>query len=149
MFVPFFITMILTVKRESESNEWTQGKAYIDDVYECYTLEDQTQIKKVMHETRIPAGAYKVKLREFGGHHEKYKLKFPDFHKGMLWLQEVPGFKDILIHIGNTDDDSSGCILVGKGYLNGKITESTKAYISLYKKVVKAASEGNLVVIVK
>lgn len=141
--------MIITVKRESESTEWTQGKLYIDDVYECYTLEDQAQAKKIMHETRIPAGAYKVKLREFGGHHDKYKVKFPDFHKGMLWLQDVPGFHDILIHIGNTDDDSSGCILVGKGYLNGKITESTKAYISLYKKVVKAASEGNLTVIVK
>lgn len=141
--------MIITVKRESESTEWTQGKLYIDDVYECYTLEDQAQPVKIKHETRIPAGAYKVTLREFGGHHEKYKVKFPDFHKGMLWLQNVPGFHDILIHIGNTDDDSSGCILVGKGYLNGKITESTKAYISLYKKVVKAASEGNLTVIVK
>ena len=141
--------MIITVKRESESTEWTQGKLYIDDVYECYTLEDQYQAKKVMGETRIPAGAYKVKLREFGGHHDKYKVKFPDFHKGMLQIMDVPGFHDILIHIGNTDADTKGCILVGKGYLNGKITESTKAYIDFYKKVVKAASEGKLTVIVK
>lgn len=142
--------MILTLNRQVEvSPEWTWGKLYVDNTYECYTLEDQAQVKKVMHETRIPSGTYKIKLREFGGHHDKYKVKFPDFHKGMLWLQDVPGFHDILIHIGNTDDDSSGCILVGAGYSNGKLTESTKAYIALYKKVVKAASEGNLSIVVK
>lgn len=141
--------MNLLASRETESSEWTQGKLYIDDVYECFTLEDQKQVKKVMHETRIPAGTYKIKLREFGGHHDKYKVKFPDFHKGMLWLQDVPGFHDILIHIGNTDDDSSGCILVGTTFSNGKIADSTKAYIKMYKKVVKAATEGKLTITVK
>ena len=141
--------MKLLVKRETESSEWTQGKLYVDNVYECFTLEDQKQAVKIMHETRIPAGTYKVKLREFGGHHEKYKVKFPDFHKGMLWLQDVPGFRDILIHIGNTDDDSSGCLLVGMAFANGKVTSSTIAYTNLYKKVVEAALEGNLTITVR
>ena len=141
--------MNLLVKRETESSEWTQGKLYVDNVYECFTLEDQKQVVKVMHETRIPGGTYKVKLREFGGHHEKYKVKFPDFHKGMLWLQDVPGFHDILIHIGNTDDDSSGCLLVGMTFTNGKVTSSTIAYTNLYKKVVKAALEGNLTITIR
>lgn len=128
--------MELLLQRKEESTEWTHGKLYLNNVYECDTLEDQSQEKKVMHETRIPTGRYKIILRTFGGHHEKYK-KY-SFHKGMLWLQNVPGFKDILIHIGNTDDDSSGCILVGRRFADGVLQESTVAYSALYPKVLKA-----------
>lgn len=139
--------MELLLKRQTESKEWTQGKLSLDGVPECFTLEDQSQVKKVMNETRIPAGRYQILLRTFGGHHEQYAIKFPLFHKGMLWLQNVPGFHDILIHIGNTDDDSSGCIVVGKGYQDGKLSFSTVAYISLYKKVIQALNNKELVFI--
>lgn len=141
--------MEILVKRQTESSEWTQGQLFLDGILECFTNEDQAQPQKVMHETRIPAGRYKVILRTFGGHHEKYKVKFPEFHKGMLQIVDVPGFRDILFHIGNTDDDSSGCILVGKSFTGGKLVHSTLAYIDFYKKVVKAASEGRLWVTVK
>lgn len=134
--------MQLILKRETESDEWTQGKLYVEGEFICWTLEDQSQEKKVMHETRIPTGTYEIKLRTFGGHHEKYSVKFPTFHKGMLWLQDVPEFKDILIHIGNTDDDSSGCILVGSDFKDGRLISSTVAYEKLYKKVIKAFDAG-------
>ena len=39
----------------------------------CYTVEDEKRDKKVMHETRIPAGTYKLELRTVGGFHERYK----------------------------------------------------------------------------
>lgn len=141
--------MILTLQRETESDEWTQGKLFIDGEFECFTLEDQSQDKKVMHETRIPAGTFKVLLRTVGSHHSRYSKKFPVMHKGMLHLQQVPGFQYILIHIGNTDDDSSGCILVGKFFKSGKLISSTLAYLSLYKKVVDAAAEDNLWITIK
>lgn len=130
--------MELLVKRKSESKEWTKGELFIDRVFECYTLEDQRQDQKVMHETRIPSGRYEIKLRTEGGHHERYKRKFPTEHKGMFWLQDVPGFKWILIHIGNDDDDTSGCILVGRGFKGDKLYDSTIAYKALYQKVIKA-----------
>lgn len=140
--------MKLLLQRERESNEWTQGKLFIDGVFECFTLEDQKQPKKVMHETRIPPGIYDIKLRKVGGHHARYQKRFLD-HRGMLHLQDVPGFQWILIHIGNSDDDTSGCILVGEVFVNGRLQNSTTAYLAMYKKVWKAAEEGNLSIEIK
>jgi hypothetical protein len=139
--------MELLVKRKSESDEWTIGELYIDGKFECYTLEDQHQDKKVMHETRIGAGRHEIKLRTEGTHHEKYTKRFPGFHKGMLWLQDVENFQWILIHIGNTDSDTSGCILVGQSYVDGILYGSTAAYAILYKKVIKAFDKGERVFI--
>lgn len=140
--------MNLKVQRFLKADDFTIGRLSINEVIECYTLEDEKRDKKVMHETRIPAGKYEIKLRTFGGHHERYKVKFP-FHKGMLWLQDVPNFKDILIHIGNTDEDTSGCLLVGKtaDLLKGTIAQSTVAYTQLYQKVEPELTKGNKVFI--
>jgi hypothetical protein len=136
--------MEISVKRYHETKEYTIGRVFIDGQFECYSLEDQKQDVKVMHETRIPEGRYEIKLRTFGGHHIKYKEKFPDFHKGMLWLQNVPQFKDILIHLGNGDDDSSGCVLLGSqvDLKAGRILYSKLAYTKFYKKVVGELTSG-------
>jgi hypothetical protein len=141
--------MKIKVQRFLKSDDFTIGKAFIDESFECYILEDEFRSEKVMHETRIPSGTYEIKLREFGGHHDKYKLKFPEFHKGMLWLQGVPKFKDILIHIGNSDEDTSGCLLTGKtaDLVKGWVGQSTQAYIDLYKKVAPELVKGNKVFI--
>jgi hypothetical protein len=135
--------MNLTVKRYKHDKDFTCGKLFIDGEFECYTLEDEHREVKVKHETRIPEGKYKVELRTFGGHHERYSKKF-DFHKGMLWVKDVPNFTDILIHIGNSDDDTSGCLLVGLDIDNikGLLFNSTGAYTRMYKKVLAAIERG-------
>jgi hypothetical protein len=135
--------MNITVTRYKHEKDFTIGKLFIDGQFECYTLEDEKREVKVMHETRIPEGKYNVVLRTFGGHHEKYEKKFPE-HEGMLWVTNVPGFKDILIHIGNDDDDTSGCLLVGLGpdEAKGKIVNSTVAYLRLYNKVLPVLKAG-------
>ena len=109
----------------------------------CYTLEDEKRDTKVMHETRIPAGTYKLELRTVGGFHEKYKKKY-NFHKGMIWVKDVPGFEYILWHTGNTDEHTSGCLIVGQSQEsnlvkpNGFIGSSVSAYKSIYKSIVDA-----------
>jgi hypothetical protein len=40
-------------------------------------------------------------------------------------LLNVPGFDGILIHRGNTENDSSGCIIVGENKVVGKVINST------------------------
>ena len=103
----------------------------------AYTLEDEHRTLKVSGETRIPAGRYKLGLRLIGSHHGRYRRKFPDIHKGMIEILRVPGFTDILLHIGNTDDDTAGCLLVGNTAeanitAQGRIGSSTSAYLRVY-----------------
>ena len=80
----------------------------------CYTIEDEQRDIKVYGETRIPPGTYKLKLRTVGGFHSRYNSKYGDWHKGMIWVQDVPGFEYILWHTGNTDESTMGCLILGQ-----------------------------------
>jgi len=119
----------------------------------CYTCEDEYREHKVMHETRIPAGRYEIKLRPAGGIHPRYAKKFPDIHKGMLWLQDVPNFTWVYIHVGNTDDHSSGCILLGASPVpdkkdgGGSVANSVDAYEKVYPMMADAIENGDRVYI--
>ena len=103
----------------------------------CFTLEDEKRTVKVFGETRIPSGRYRMKLRKFGGFHERYNMKF-SWHIGMIEIEDVPDFSDILIHIGNTDDDTAGCLLVGETQdVRGFIGRSELAYTRIYPKIAR------------
>jgi hypothetical protein len=142
--------MTLNVKRYYHGQDFTLGLMFVDGKFETYTLEDEVRDKKVWGETRIPDGEYEVKLRTEGRMHEQYAKKFPGEHFGMLHLQNVPGFELILIHIGNTDEDTAGCILVGddpSSLAEAKLGQSTVAYERLYQRVTQAIRENNHVTI--
>lgn len=119
--------------------------------FRCYTLEDEFREVKVPGKTRIPAGRYEIRKRfgsaKFGHLDEKY-----DWHDGMLWLQDVPGFEWIYIHTGNRHEHTEGCILVGDGAESnreedGMVTHSRKAYESLYREISGYLDEGHEVFI--
>ena len=136
------------VRTWSNDNE-TLGIMSVDNTEICFILEDQHQVTKVYGETRIPTGKYLIRLRDYNSSmHEKYRGRFPDFHRGMLEIKGVPDFTNVYIHIGNDDNDTLGCLLTGRKAIikNGKITleNSTDAYKELYKKVVDAAKNNNL-----
>ena len=145
--------MKLQVVRTQFGRDATNGLLFIDGLFECYTLEDQYQEVKVMHETCIPEGTYDVKFRTVGGFHERYKKRYGNSHYGMLHLQDVPGFTYILIHAGNTDEHTSGCLIVGETQQDldvsedGFIGSSGKAYVKLYNKIAKQLLIGNPVTI--
>ena len=135
--------MKLTVVRTQFGTDATNGILLVDGVFENYTLEDQYQAVKVMHETCIPEGTYDIKFRTVGGFHSKYSERYGNAHYGMLHLQDVPNFTYILIHAGNTDEHTSGCLIVGETQQDldisddGFIGHSGKAYLKLYNKVAK------------
>ena len=133
--------------RFSDNGESTLGLIFIEKRFCCFDLEDEFRTTKVMGETRIPAGRYQIKLRTEGRFHERFKKRFPAHHVGMLELQDVPNYKYILIHPGNTDDDTGGCILPGDICENnrvtrGKLQSSTRAYIRLYSEISQAIVDG-------
>ena len=139
--------MHIIVNRIVSDRNATLSEVYIDGVRECRGLEDEYRQHKVAGETRIPAGIYKLGIRNVGGFHNRYKAKFPNFHKGMLEVKDVPGFDYILIHIGNTEHDTAGCLLVGSTSVisdgTPTINSSTVAYEELYEKVIDAALAGD------
>jgi len=106
-----------------------------------------------MAETRVPAGVYSIKLRKEGGFHGRYTKRFGDMHKGMLHVIDVPNFKWILIHTGNTDEHTAGCLLLGDSQennilvSNGFVGKSTQAYKRVYPPIAEALEKGEDVTI--
>lgn len=141
--------MRLIVQRFPSSSDSTGAILYLDGERECFGLEDEERTVKVWGETRIPGGTYVVGVRKEGGFFNRYSARFGEWHKGMLHILDVPGFDYVLIHIGNDDDDTAGCLLVGKGIEeledgNFRLINSTSAYKRLYRKVIGAALDSKL-----
>ena len=158
--------MELEVIRISSGTDSTNGILFetiqqgneIDGIFKqtkflAYTLEDEYRSEKVFGETRIPDGKYKLGLRKVGGYHARYSKRFPHIHIGMLHVLDVPGFEYILIHCGNTDEHTAGCLLVGDSQENNQITKngfigkSTQAYKRIYPRIAEAIDCGEKVTI--
>ena len=143
----------ITVDRRFPRDGYTIGNMYLDGKYFCDTCEDtdrglkQTdslatiKSKKVMHETAIPKGRYRVTLKVQS---PKYSQRSQyNFCKGYLpRLLEVPGYDGVLIHIGNSKKDTSGCILVGKNKMKGMVLNSTETFKALYARLKEADAKG-------
>ena len=115
--------MKLKVIRISSGSDSTNGVLFDitdpeNNKFLSYTLEDEYRNEKKAGETRIPKGEYKIQLRTVGGFHENYKKRFSSIHTGMLHIVDVPGFEYILIHCGNTDEHTAGCLLVGDSQMH-------------------------------
>ena len=146
--------MNLEVLRISSQKDSTSGILF--DVvngkrnFLCYTLEDEQRDVKVWGETRIPAGKYKLSLRKEGGFHSRYQSKYGDMHKGMIHVNDVPGFEYILWHTGNTDENTAGCLLLGNSQTSnlvqkdGFVGSSVNAYKDVYPYVAAAISQSDV-----
>ena len=106
---PFEQTYVVTLKRLVENDNGTFGVLIKDNMILCLTCEDKWRDNQ-KSVSCIPKGEYVVKK------HNGAKFK-------NVWiLENVPNREAILIHEGNTEDSTSGCILCGMspGTLNGK-----------------------------
>ena len=123
--------MKLLLKRIALKDNYTIGKLYIDDKYFCDTLEDAVRDVKIKHQSAIPKGIYKVTLTAS----TRFKRILPRLH-------DVPEFTGVLIHRGNTIDDTSGCILVGENKKKGMVLNSTKYEVELVTILTKSNSKN-------
>ena len=139
------------VLRVSSQKDSTSGLLFEVDngkrTFLCYTIEDEQRDVKVWGETRIPAGTYQLELRTEGGFHNRYKSRYA-FHKGMIWVKDVPGFEYILWHTGNTDENTAGCLILGNSQesnivkKDGFVGYSRDAYAFVYPRVAAAIESG-------
>jgi hypothetical protein len=128
--------MELLLKRDAFDDKCSLGKLYVDGQYQCETLEDVTrppEATKVFGATAIPFGRYLITIErsprfsELAGH----DVFTPRLHN-------VPGYAGVLIHPGNTDKDTEGCILVGRSRGQDSIEESRLAYNALMARLQSA-----------
>lgn len=128
--------MLLEVERKYFTEHSTIGELHIvkDDIkyFQCFVLEDRIRKAgvKVKGETAIPTGKYEVVL-----------AFSPKNQKDMPLLLEVPGFTGILIHIGNKDKDTEGCLLVGQVRGVDAVYQSTAAFAQLFS-LIKVAYDA-------
>ncbi len=121
--------MKLKLVRFAKYPHGTFGKLYVDQSFQCYTLEDTVRTLKVQGETAIPCRTYSLVIDQS-----------TRFQRLMPHLLDVPGFEGIRIHAGNTDKNTEGCVLVGNGHTDNSLTDSRKAFDSLFAKLQAATT---------
>lgn len=139
--------MELLLKRIAKKPTYTIGKLYIDGEYFSDTLEDRdrglTQDMdledilriKVYGETAIPTGTYRIDMNTISPKFKDRSWAKP--YKGKIpRLLNVPGFDGVLLHPGNSANDSLGCVLVGNNTQVGKVLNSQAVFKRLMQKLL-------------
>ena len=142
--------MKLLLKRIYTCNDYTIGHLYVNNQYICDTIEDcdrgldsnmplsKLQQLKIKDKTAIPTGTYNILMNIVSPKYSK-KQYYLDICNGKVpRLNNVPAYDGVLIHCGNTAEDTSGCLLVGYNKVRGKVLNSKLAFEKLYP-MLKAA----------
>jgi hypothetical protein len=138
-------TTVLKLKREIFTNKWTLGTLRFPDgaifftvedflpKYDYKNLKDSVAKLKVPGESAIPYGLYDLVV-----------TMSPKFKRLMPRLLDVVGFDGILIHNGNTHEDTEGCILVGmsRSVHTGTVYQSFVAFNQVLKKIEDLYGQG-------
>ena len=137
--------MRLKLFRTTNGNDFTEGKLFVDDVQECYTVEDTDRLlelfpqEKVYGKTAISKGIYPITIT--------YSNRFK---KDLISINDVPDFTGVRIHSGNSSKDTEGCIIVGLVNTQDDddwVGQSRLAYAKLHTKVKNALDKEEKVTI--
>ena len=153
--------MKLELKRIAKKDKYTIGHLYIDGKFFCDTLEDpdrgltstmnltEIKAKKIKGDTAIPTGTYKITLDVVSPNYSNFsKYPYVKFCGGkMPRLLNIPGYEGVLIHAGNTQKDTEGCLLVGLNKVVGKVINSQVTWKKLYEILQK--DKNNLSITIK
>ena len=151
------MSMELVVDRKWKKQSYTISNLTIDGKWFCNVLEDKDRnldssmsIAKIRELkkpsiTAIPRGTYEITLDVIS---PKYSTN--SFYKQVCngkvpRLLNVKGFEGILIHAGNSDKDSAGCLLVGINLERGKVLKSQETFRKLYKMLSEAKLRGEYI----
>lgn len=141
--------MLLQVIRIKQGKDSTLSEIYLNHRFICYGLEDIPREQKILGSTCIPLGTYTLGFNRDGGMNGNYYDRYPQMHRGMIEIQDIPGFSYVYIHIGNTHKQTAGCLLVGTKYVFEKgdyrLEQSVTAYKKLYPLLVELMMKGEVV----
>ncbi len=144
--------MELLLKRVAKKATYTIGHLYVDGQRFCDVVEDtdrgldqqmplsEIQRIKVKDKTAIPTGHYRITLDVKSPKYSNY-ARYPwakPYGGKIPRLVNVSGFDGVLIHVGNTAEDTSGCLIVGENKAVGKVINSTATFAKLYAKLLTA-----------
>lgn len=119
-------------------------EVYNDDnlVFKCYTLENPNIGAERQKDLAIPEGVYTLDKRMSPKFSAKFaNEKYPNGRE-MFWVYNdvIPKDAFILIHNGNYEKDTEGCILIGKSVaksgtspVDDMVTSSVDTVKELYK----------------
>ena len=140
--------MELKLIRKYRKTDYTIGILYVNNKYFCEILEDTDrglkdsmsleEIKKIKikDQTCIPYGKYQILM-----------TYSPKYKKIMPLVNNVKGFEGIRIHSGNTNKDTSGCLLPGFNKIKGQVINSRETFNKLYSLIQTAINNNKKVTI--
>ncbi|EBD1669234.1 hypothetical protein FHO05_00670 [Campylobacter jejuni] len=133
--------MKITINRRYTGKTCVIGKFKVlgDDeekiLFECFSLEEDKEGLESGKDLRIPEGNYNLK-RHSPSRFENTLRSITKKDDTMInvYNDEVPSSRAILIHWGNTDKDTQGCILLGltKDNNNESVGQSRQACKEFY-----------------
>lgn len=127
--------MKIELLRNKSSANSTIGRLLVNDVFQCWTLEDVVRPEKIAGITAIPAGTYKVIINVS-----------TRFARRLPLLLDVPNFTGVRIHPGNCAHDTEGCILVGTSMKEDWISGSRAAFDSLFSVIDRPDQELSITI---
>ena len=130
---------------------YTISKLFINDQHFCDCLEpldrgfdettpiDVIRRKKEIGPSAIPTGCYTIDMATISprfGNQQFYK----DVCCGRLpRFRNVRGYDGVLVHVGNTFENTQACVLVGHNTQVGKVLQSRDTFKALYAILKRAA----------
>ncbi|EMH4330937.1 hypothetical protein V6I85_000525 [Campylobacter jejuni] len=133
--------MKITINRRYTGKTCVIGKfKVLDDeekiLFECFSLEEDKEGLESGKDLRIPEGNYNLRRHTPSRFENTLRsiTKKDDDTMINVYNDDVPSSRAILIHWGNTDKDTQGCILLGltKDNNNESVGQSRQACKEFY-----------------
>lgn len=150
------------VKRVGDNDKVSLGVIYNDGIAFCGSVEDREQKgDKVKGSTRVGNGKYKLCLRKSGRHYEKFSSKwgkdwfrgtpcvYTSIEDGYKYILDCPNghrFMYIMVHTGNNDGHTEGCLLPNysldfKSDIGGNSMGAFKDIYSIWRDSIEASDK--------
>lgn len=139
--------MELLLERKYLKSNYTISNLSVNGKFYCNVIEDVVRDFnkngtfdcgefKISGHTAIPYGEYEIKV-----------TYSPKFKRELPLLLDVKHFEGIRIHRGNTEKDSSGCLIPGENKKKGMVLNSTKYELELTKMIKECNNKREKVTI--